>query len=81
MVFFLICIIFDKNDFFLISRCPIPLYAKVEKLILLFSNLVGHTECISNSLNNECGPETIADERPKLNVLLTSGLDWQVILE
>ena len=43
MVVFLICIIFYKNDFFSNSRCPIPLYAKVEKLILLFSNLVGHT--------------------------------------
>ena len=32
-----------KNDFFLISRCPVSLYAKVEKLILLFSNLLGHT--------------------------------------
>ena len=51
--------------FFLISRCPIPLYAKVEKLILLFSNLLGHTFALNvfqNSLNNECGPETTADE-------------------
>ena len=41
---FLICIlIFGKNDFFLISRCPVSIHAKVEKLILLFSNLLGHT--------------------------------------
>ena len=40
---FLICIIFGKNDFVLFSRCPISIYAKVEKLTLLFSNLLGHT--------------------------------------
>ena len=40
---FLICIMFGKNDFFLLSRCPISIYAKLEKLILLFSNPLGHT--------------------------------------
>ena len=33
----------QKNDFVLFSRCPISIYAKVEKLTLLFSNLLGHT--------------------------------------
>ena len=34
---------FGKNDFVLFSRCPISIYAKVEKLTLLFSDLLGHT--------------------------------------
>ena len=63
--------------FSLFSRCPISIYAEVETLILLFRNLLGHTfctECISDSLNDESGPETIADERPKPNILLILGL-------
>ena len=40
---FLICIVFGKNEFFLASRCPISIYAKVETLILPFSNLLGNT--------------------------------------
>ena len=56
-------------NFFLISRCTVSPYAKVEKLILLFSNLSTcirtHlcTECISNSLSNERGPETIIGDK------------------
>ena len=34
---------FGKNDFVLVSMCPISIYAKVEKLTLLFSDLLGHT--------------------------------------
>ena len=74
---FLIWIIFGKNDFVLFSRCPISIFAKVEKLALLFSNLLGHTFALNvlQTLNNESGPETIAGERPKPNVVLIFGLD------
>ena len=76
---FLICIIFGKKKYFFpFSRYPISMCAKVEQLISLFSSLLGHmlcTECISNSFNNESGPEKITDKRPKPNVLLIYGLD------
>ena len=75
---FLICIFLWQNNFFLFSRCPISIHAKVENLILRFSNLLGHTfalNAIQTHSKNQSGPETIADERPRPNILLISGLD------
>ena len=42
-IFLNLNIFLAKMNFFIFSRCPISIYAKVEKLILLFSNLLGHT--------------------------------------
>ena len=55
-----------------------PYILKCKKINFIFQQSTWSqlsTECISDSLNHETGPETIADKWLKPNILLISGLD------
>ena len=71
--------VIGENDFLgYFLRVLSPCMLKCKKIDFIFKQSTWSqlsTECISDSLNHEIGPETTADKWLKPNILLISGLD------